>query len=308
MVKKKTHKEFIKEINIKQPNIEILGTYIDAKTKIKCRCKIDGCEWEATPNNLLRDKGCPKCGKVKYSNSRRKTHRQFIEDFNKNNIHAKDIEILSEYIDSKTKIECHCKICGHIWFPIADTLTRGCGCPKCAIKLQHDNSRKTHDQFIKEISIVNPNIEILSDYINIDTPLECRCKIDGHIWKGRPDHLLEGHGCKKCAIRNNSGENNPNWNPNLTQEDREDKRNYPEYNKWRTEVYERDNYTCQVTGKKGCYLEAHHLYSYDKYYCLRTVVDNGITISKEIHKLFHSIYGRGNNTKEQWEEFINNLK
>ena len=71
---------------------------------------------------------------------------------------------------------------------------------------------------------------------------------------------------------------------------------------------ERDNYTCQITGEVGGRLEVHHIYSYDKHKELRFEVDNGITISKDIHKLFHSIYGYGNNTKEQWEEFIKNFK
>ena len=62
-------------------------------------------------------------------------------------------------------------------------------------------------------------------------------------------------------------------------------------------MYERDNYTCQVTGIRGGDLVVHHLYSYNKYYCLRTAIENGITVSKDIHDLFHSIYGYGDNTK-----------
>ena len=39
----------------------------------------------------------------------------------------------------------------------------------------------------------------------------------------------------------------------------------------------------------------------------RTNVDNGITLSKEIHKKFHKIYGYGNNTKEQFLDFVHQL-
>lgn len=49
----------IKEVN---PNIDIVSTeYINAKTKIKCRCKIDNNEWYVRWNNIMNGTGCPKC-------------------------------------------------------------------------------------------------------------------------------------------------------------------------------------------------------------------------------------------------------
>jgi hypothetical protein len=308
MARRKTHEEFINELNIKNPNIEVLGKYINAHIKIKCKCKICGCIWDSIPNNLLRDRGCPECGKVKCSKSRTRTHEQFVNELK--NINPNIIP-LEKYKNVKVKIKCRCNVCRHEWNVIPDSLLRGYGCPKCGIKKCADNNRKSHDEFIKEFNEKNPNaknIRILGKYTNINTTIKCECLLDGEIWHPRADHLLNGHGCPKCQIRNNSGENNHWWNPNLSKEDREDKRNYPEYNEWRTKCFERDKYTCQVTGQQGGKLVVHHLYSYNKYYCLRTALENGITISEEIHKKFHSIYGNGNNTFEQWEEFIKSLK
>ena len=60
---------------------------------------------------------------------------------------------------------------------------------------------------------------------------------------------------------------------------------------------------CEYCGTEYS-LQAHHILSFAKFPELRFVVDNGITLSKKMHKEFHNKYGRRNNTKEQIEEFI----
>ena len=111
--------------------------------------------------------------------------------------------------------------------------------------------------------------------------------------------------CYKCGIEKRSGENNPKWNPNITDEERRIKRNYHEYSEWRSEIYKRDGYTCICCKTKGC-IEAHHLngYNWDREH--RTDINNGVTLCKDCHNEFHNIYGRGDNTLEQFQEFINN--
>ena len=107
----------------------------------------------------------------------------------------------------------------------------------------------------------------------------------------------------KWQSENRKGKNSPNWNPNLTNKERIVGRKYEEYYDFRKQVFERDNYTCQITGKRGGKLQAHHLNCYSDYKEERTDINNGITLSKEIHRLFHKIYGNKHNTKEQFEEF-----
>lgn len=41
---KRTHEELIAELENINPNIEVLGKYVNSTTKILCRCKIDGFE------------------------------------------------------------------------------------------------------------------------------------------------------------------------------------------------------------------------------------------------------------------------
>lgn len=165
---------------------------------------------------------------------------------------------------------------------------------------------------------------------------DCMHKHQAIIWKGNGSPLYDRRKikcdyCKKefeipeysytqnkhhycsneCSSKHRSilyrKENHPRWNFDLTQEERELERNYPEYTNFRKEVYERDNYTCRCcSDDKGGNLLVHHLDGYNWYKEGRTDVNNGITLCEKCHKEFHKIYGKGNNTKEQYEEFYNN--
>lgn len=98
-------------------------------------------------------------------------------------------------------------------------------------------------------------------------------------------------------------DNNPSWNPNLTNEERIQKRKFKEYYLWRDTVFKRDKYTCQYCNKYGGKLNAHHLDSYNEFIDTRLDIDNGITLCEECHKNFHRTYGYGNNTREQYLEW-----
>lgn len=77
---KKTHERFLQQMQKVNKNIEILSKYEKNNIKVKCRCKICGFEWEATPSNLLRGKGCKQCHFNKLHEIKIKSHEKFIED------------------------------------------------------------------------------------------------------------------------------------------------------------------------------------------------------------------------------------
>jgi 5-methylcytosine-specific restriction endonuclease McrA len=110
---------------------------------------------------------------------------------------------------------------------------------------------------------------------------------------------------RECA-KKFSGEHHYLWNPNKTLEERIDRRRIPGYLEWRRSVYERDNYTCQICGRRGGRLAAHHVFNYADHKELGLVVDNGVTMCGEkggCHRQFHKAYGKRNTTREQLEEF-----
>ena len=67
----------------------------------------------------------------------------------------------------------------------------------------------------------------------------------------------------------------------------QDFRKSEEYKNWRMRVFERDNFKCQVCGKVGGELNAHHIKEFSEYPELRFEVDNGITLCVNCHKKIH---------------------
>ena len=129
------------------------------------------------------------------ANKKKKTHQQYVDELQ--NINS-DIEPIENYINTDTVILHRCKICEHIW-PIKPNHTlSGHGCPMCGFKNVADGKRKSQEQYIQELFYVNPNIEVVGEYINYITPLLHRCKKCGNEWEAKPAHTMRGHGCTSC--------------------------------------------------------------------------------------------------------------
>ena len=186
--------------------------------------------------------------------------------------------------------------------------TRSCGC------LNLENLRK------KLIDLTNKKIGRLkvlkrtqnNKHGQVQWLCKCECGEEKIIGSST---LLSGStkscGClnkELSALRNSKkiGKLNPNYNINLTDEDRRKRINSTEdLKKWRYEVYFRDNFICQFCDdNKGGNLVAHHLDGWNWCKEKRTDVDNGITLCEKCHNEFHNKYEYGNNTRYQFLEFI----
>jgi hypothetical protein len=113
----------------------------------------------------------------------------------------------------------------------------------------------------------------------------------------------------RLGYKYESPEVHPSWNPTLTQKDREDRRLQVGYNEWSIKVKQQGKFTCQVCmDNKGGNLVSHHLEAYCSNKELRLDVSNGICLCDKCHKDFHSKFGYGNNTTDQFEQYIVEIK
>lgn len=195
MGKKRTHEEYVAEVAMKNPNIEVVEEYIDAHTKILHRCKIDDVAWKISPDKVLMGQGCEKCKSRKISQRFARSHDDYVQNVAKIN---PNIEVLEKYINSSTRIKHRCKIDNTVWTPFPANILRGEGCPTCGKKSMADALRKSHIDYVREVEQINPNIEVVGEYVDAKTNVLHRCKIDGYEWSPTPDSVLSGRGCPQC--------------------------------------------------------------------------------------------------------------
>ena len=128
-LKAKTHNEYVNEVKTVNPDIEVIGTYINNNTKILHRCKIHNVEWYTIPSRILQGQGCLQCKLEKIRNSKLKDHNQYVSDLSK--IHP-TIQIMDVYEGNNIKILHKCNVCGSAWMVRPGNLLNGQGCPVCS--------------------------------------------------------------------------------------------------------------------------------------------------------------------------------
>ena len=134
--------------------------------------------------------------KKKVGDILRKTHGVFVQELSTINT---NISVIGQYENNHTKILCKCQICGNEWKATPNSLLAGRNCPKCACVTSAEKQRKSHTQFVEEMSIINPMIAVLGKYSGNKNKIECQCVDCENKWFAVPSNLLNGHGCPTCA-------------------------------------------------------------------------------------------------------------
>lgn len=203
-------------------------------------------------------------------------------------------------------------------------------CKQCQ-KIAISEWTKLDFEYVKQVFKDNDLILLETEYISTITPMRFIC--NKHKEKGEQikifDSILDGYTCHYCSNERRRGENHyryygreniiETYIRNLLVE-------------WKKKSMLNCNYKCVITGNR--FNDIHHLYSFKNilleslknlnlpYYVYYNKYTNdqlleilkecdllhnkyglGVCLHREVHSLFHKLYGRHNNTSEQFEEF-----
>ncbi len=195
MTKKKTREEYIEELKVKNPDIELVGDYINSKTKTPHRCKKHNVIWDVSPGCALQGSGCRMCLREKIGNALRKSEEKYVQELALNN---PTIKLVGKYINAKTPIDHYCEVHNITSKITPYNALHGAGCVKCHFERISNQRRKTRDEYILELSIKNPTVKLVGEYINAKTPTEHYCEIHQVTWNISPSAALQGQGCQFC--------------------------------------------------------------------------------------------------------------
>lgn len=288
-------------------------TYISMHKQAKFKCKNGNWFW-GKPNYVeqgLKKCQCKACkkerGKRKY-----RTKEEYIEELRKRGF----ILDPKDWKDSNVKTKMWC-IEGQHWTcqRPSGILNHDYGCAVCSGNAKFNLNKLQKELFGPEGYTIKEG----ATYINNKTPIPLICP-KGHDCEISVNSFKRGRRCRQCFYDDKSekmsgesnpmygavGANNPNYKHSKSEEERERDRTKPEYVKTRTVCFQRDNYTCKITGKQGD-IRHHHLDSYNWCEERRYDLNNVVTILHELHEEFHNKYGRGNNTRDQFIEFLESL-
>lgn len=195
-MKRKTHEDYVKELKIKNPNVQVIEKYINANTKILHKClKHDIC-WSTTPSRVLQGVGCEKCHAERIFQSKTRTHEEYVEQLKRVN---PNIIPLEKFVTVNNPIIHRCTKHNIEWKVIPDNILRGHGCSECGKEKVGNKNKKPYEKYQEELKVKSPTIECIGSYKNSTTSVLHKCMICEYEWNSSPITILNGVGCPRCT-------------------------------------------------------------------------------------------------------------
>lgn len=137
-----------------------------------------------------------------WSNGYKLTNEEFVQQL----VQASNgqVFLLSEYVNSRTKLNLKCLRCGNEYSVEPRTALGGVtnGCQVCYKKLHKKKRQKTPEQFEKEVKeLVGDEYTFLEPYNGASYKIQCRHNKCGNVWSLKPNSFLNGNRCPKCMAK-----------------------------------------------------------------------------------------------------------
>ena len=276
---------------------------------------------------------CRKCQKKKAS-AKLRLPLDDVREY----IASQGCELLSsEYINMRSKIDIRLE-CGHIASMSFGSFKKGSRCKICSSKLHGKKCRRPLTDIYKKLDENNLKlISVNGEYVGGNSYIKYSC-IHGHITRRRIQgffiHPTCGE-CKKIACDlAKMGSGGSGWKGGVTTIHKNIR---VHINEWKEKSAASCEYLCVITGRNMGHI--HHLYGmnliiedaldelgFAKVKQVKDFTDEewifliekikeihnrhplGVCLTKGVHRLFHKLYGTGNNTPDQFYEFTERIQ
>lgn len=157
--RRKPHEQFVDEMRIKHPNLIVNTLYLGAWEPVECTCLICDTTKNYYPANLLYT-GCWTCGNKKIGEKLSMKLDTFLQKLAET---SQNIEYVDGFINASEHVNVRCKICDHLWSPVAKSLLCGYGCPVCC----QSHGEKKIDKYLHEHDIDHIHQKIFDGLIGV---------------------------------------------------------------------------------------------------------------------------------------------
>ena len=199
--KKLTTKEFVERACKIHGNMYDYSKviYKNMSHKVCIICTEHGEFYQTPLSHIFNRSGCPICGLKKAHSKLAISKNEFIKKARL--VHGDKYDYSkANYINSHTKIDIFCKVCGSYFFQTPYSHLQGSGCPHCSNSIRAAKKTMSQERFI-ELANIKHNGKFTYDkvnYIKSNIKVCVTCPVHGDFMV-TPNSHLSGYGCPMCS-------------------------------------------------------------------------------------------------------------
>ncbi len=153
-----------------------------------------------------KNNGCPYCNRVMDTFTFKERLRKI----------QPNIKVIGEYKGQNEKILCKCIVHNEEFYGIPRKLYEGnISCPKCKYENLRNRQLLTHNQFVKKLESVKPEIKVVGRYIDSTTPILMYCMIHNKFFYESPNTYLYKKKKACCPFENVQKKSNEQFKKEL---------------------------------------------------------------------------------------------